>query len=137
MLLASLLIACQKGRIEPVAIAAEDMCAHCKMAISEKRFTAEFITRDGQVYKFDDIMCLINEVKKRQNRTDITAFFVTDFDARQGLKAETSHYLRSSEIKTPMRGGVVAFMDEGKASQAVTQYHGSMLGFEELFQLEE
>ena len=62
----------------------------------------------------------------------IRATFVMDFERREWLKAEDAFYVRSSEFKTPMSGGIVAFKDEANAQQAAATYRGSMLRFAEL-----
>jgi copper chaperone NosL len=54
------LAACGNAASEPVDLAEEDMCAFCKMAISERRYAAEFLNRDGDAFKFDDVGCLSN-----------------------------------------------------------------------------
>jgi copper chaperone NosL len=127
-----LLGSCQK-RIGAVALAPEDMCAYCKMAISEKRYAAELIDDEGQAFKFDDIGCMVNFIKSRKNTTRIVAHFVMDFDERQWTKAEDAYYVRSSELTTPMNGGIIAFKDQAKAKEAVDRYHGKLIRFEDLF----
>jgi copper chaperone NosL len=128
-----LLAACQKAAFAPVALAAEDMCAMCKMAISEKRFAAEFIDRDGQAFKFDDIRCMVDYIKSRQRRADLAATYLMDFDSRQWIKAETAHCVQSAEIKTPMGGGIIAFQDAASAEAAAAKYHGERRRFADFF----
>ena len=133
-LLTSLLLAgCQKGEAEPAAIEPEDMCAYCRMAISEKRYAAQFIDRDGQPFKFDDIGCMINIAGGKRDRGEIAAYFVMDFDERQWIKAEDAYYISSAELKTPMEGHAAAFKDEARAREAAATYHGRLLGFADLF----
>jgi copper chaperone NosL len=124
---------CGKPKIEPVEIAAEDMCAFCKMAISEKQYAAEFLNQDGDASKFDEIGCLANQLKTRQNRRDIAAFFVVDYDSRQWVNAEQAYFVRSEEFKTPMNGHIVAFKDRSKADGAAAKYHGNLLAFSKVF----
>jgi copper chaperone NosL len=123
---------CQSATLEPVAIEANDMCALCRMSISEKRYAAELIDRDGEVSKFDDIGCMANFRKQKNDEGAIRATFVMDFERREWLRAEDAFYVRSSEFKTPMSGGVVAFKDEANAQAAAAKYHGTMLRFAEL-----
>ena len=127
------LASCQKSATEPVAIAQEDMCRYCKMAISEKRYAAEFIDRDGGAFKFDDIGCMIKFIKGQQNKDQIAAYFVMDFDERQWIKAADAYFVRSSEFKTPMDGSIVAFKEEAKAAAAASKYQGKLLRFTDLF----
>src|SRR5690242_7074487 len=102
---------CQRGATEPVAIHPNDMCTFCRMSISEKRYAAELIDEDGEVFKFDDIGCMANFIKQKRNKATVHACFVMDFDRREWLKAENAFYVRSSELRTPMNGGIVAFQD--------------------------
>ena len=132
-LLALITASCQEGAIEPVAIAPEDMCAYCKMAISEKRYAAQFVDRDGQPFKFDDIGCMIKFANEKMDRDKIAAYFVIDFDERQWVKAEGAYYVSSGELKTPMDGQTAAFKDEAKAREAAARFHGRRLGFADLF----
>jgi copper chaperone NosL len=134
LLLGALWLAgCGKPKFEPLEIAAEDMCVFCKMAISEKPYAAEFLNHDGDVFKFDDIGCLVNQLKMRQNRRDVAAFFVVDYDSRRWGNAEQVSFVNSAEFKTPMSGRIVAFKDGSKAKEAAAKYHGRLLGFSEVF----
>jgi len=124
-----MLASCENKTIGPVAIEGTDMCSFCRMSISEKRYAAELIDNEGEVFKFDDIGCLANFVKQKGTTG---ATFVMDFDRREWLRAENAVYVRSAELETPMNGGIVAFKDEARANAAVAKYHGSMLRFAEV-----
>lgn len=123
---------CRQGTSEPVSIEANDMCSFCRMSISEKRYAAELIDDDGQVFKFDDIGCMTNFLKQKRTNASIQATFVMDFDRREWVKAENAFYVHSSELKTPMNGGIVAFTDQSNAEAALAKYHGTMLRFAEV-----
>jgi copper chaperone NosL len=123
---------CQKRVVEPVAIATEDMCSFCRMAVSEKQYAAESIDSDGKPFKFDDIGCMLNFIKKGSASVSASSFFVMDFDQRQWVKADSAYYVRSADLTTPMNGGIIAFKDQAKAQEAVEKYHGKLLHFKEL-----
>ncbi|MBI4552570.1 MAG: nitrous oxide reductase accessory protein NosL, partial [Candidatus Latescibacteria bacterium] len=101
------IVACQGVDLKPVNIMAEDMCAFCRMAISETRYAAEFIDADGMPFKFDDLGCLRHYLQARQKQQDIAAFFAVNVETREWMPAEQAYYVRSVEFKTPMRGGIV------------------------------
>jgi copper chaperone NosL len=128
-----LLVGCETSKFEPIALAPEDMCAYCKMAISEKRYAAELIDSERQALKFDDIGCMVNFIKSKGNKNRISAYFVMDFDDRQWLKAGDAYYVHSTELQTPMNGQLVAFKDEARATEAVGKYHGKLMHFDDLF----
>ena len=125
-----LLANCQEQALEPVALSPEDMCDYCKMAISEKRYAAELIDTEGQAFKFDDIGCMTNFVRRGSPKA--SAYFVMDFDERQWIRAEDAYYIRSSEFTTPMNGSIVAFKNESRARQAAGEYHGKIVHFNEV-----
>jgi len=129
------LVACETNRVEPVALAPEDMCAYCKMAISEKRYAAELIGSEGAVFKFDDIGCMANFIKGQKNAVQVGAFYVMDFDDGQWIKADNAYYVRSSKLATPMNGGIIAFKNQSQAEQAISKYSGKLLSFKDIFNL--
>jgi len=125
---------CQQQRLEPVALAPEDMCSFCRMAISEHRYAAQLLDNEGQAFKFDDIGCLVNFMQRNNIDGKTGARFVMDFDERIWIKGEDAYYVKSSEITTPMSGGVIAFTTQPKAQQAAEKFHGTTLRFGEVFQ---
>ena len=126
------LAACRKNAYGPVALLPEDVCAMCKMAISEKRFAAEFIDRDGQALKFDDIGCMIHYIKEKQVREQVAAIYLTDFETRQWVRAEEAHCVQSEQIKSPMSGGIIAFKDPAGAEAGAATYRGKRASFADL-----
>ncbi len=125
---------CAQQKLEPVAIVPEDMCSFCRMAISEKRYAAELLDSEGEVFKFDEIGCMVNFIERNQFDDKTTVRFVMDFDERTWIKAEDAYYVASPEITTPMNGNVIAFTTELKAQQAAERFHGRIQRFEEVFQ---
>lgn len=127
-----LLTACGRAEIRPVEIAGDDMCARCRMAISETRYAAELIRQDGEPVKFDDIGCMIHYVEDTRQKNDIAAYFVLDFDSQEWLNADQALFLWSPAFKTPMGGGIAAFKEKSKADAAVIRYGGNLLRFADL-----
>ena len=129
-----LLTACGQPVIAPVAVNPEDMCSMCRMAISEKQYAAEFITKDGEAMKFDDIGCLRDYLKAKVDRSQIAGYFVADYESKKWIKAESAHFVKSAEFATPMGGHLVAFQDEARAKAAAANFNGQELGFADLFE---
>ncbi len=127
-----LLAACGNGALMPADILPEDMCLHCKMAISQKRCAAEFMDKEGKSYKFDDLACMGSYIKERGNKTQIAAYFVADYEGGGWIKGEEASYVRASRISTPMGGGVTAFRDKAKAEAAAAKYQGELRNFAEV-----
>jgi copper chaperone NosL len=101
------------------------------MAISEKQYAAEIIPADGQAIKFDDLACLVNYVEGKS--LDIKAWYAIDYGSRQWIEARKSHFVRSSELTTPMGGQMIAFKDRSQAEAAAKDFHGKLLAFDDLF----
>lgn len=107
----------------------EDMCSFCRMAISEKRFASELLTQDGEVFKFDDIGCMLRFRKSHGHPESVVATFVLDYDTRKWLKAEEAYFVKSKEFKTPMGGNVVAFKMGADAAAAADRTQGVSLRY--------
>jgi len=127
-------IGCGSVELRPVEFLPEDMCSFCRMAISEKRFASELVTKDGEVIKFDDIGCMLRFRKERSHPEPVAAAFVVDFDSREWLKSEEAHFVRSREFKTPMDGNLAAFKTKPGAEAASARYRGVQLEYETLLQ---
>jgi copper chaperone NosL len=91
----------------------EDVCLRCKMIISDKRFAAQYITERGEASKFDDIGCMMDELKEeKKSGVGVLAVYVTDYGTGEWIDAGSAFYIRSPEIKTPMGYGIAAFGSE-------------------------
>ncbi len=119
LLLFCLLTACSHG---PEAIRyGKDACAHCKMTIMDKRFSAELITAKGKVFKFDAAECMADFLKENPAiASDAkSVFLVNDFTKPgQFTDARKSFFLRDSSLSSPMGGNLAAFLSRQAAEAA-------------------
>ena len=136
VLIASILLAaCSQELPAPVEIEPADMCSYCRMAISEKRYAAEFLDKQGEAYKFDDVGCMKCYVQNKQIGQKSATWFVVDYESKQWLRGPQASFVRSDQFKTPMSGGIVALKEKGRAEQLASQTHGAVLTFAEVFDL--
>lgn len=126
--------ACGQAGLAPVDLNPEDMCSMCRMAISEKRFAAEFITRDGEAMKFDDIACMRDHVREKKNEELIAAWYVSDYDSAAWLNARTANFIISDRFKTPMGGGIIAVELSSRAATLAQENNARVITFDEVFQ---
>jgi copper chaperone NosL len=126
------LAACTSANFQPVELSPEDMCAHCKMALSERQYAAEFITSDGTDYKFDDLGCLADYVAAHRQQVERAVFYVTDYETKRWLKAEEAYFVKSEKFRTPMQGGMVAYQQKAQAEQAAAAQQGHLLTWAEV-----
>ncbi len=106
--------------MKPVEIFPEDMCASCKMAISDHRFASEILTESGDVLKFDDLACLEN-YRAVHPDLRIAAQFVKDYEAGTWLRWEDA-VIVTTGLFTPMGSGTVAVRDSSRAREILRQH---------------
>lgn len=123
-------VACHSTKPEPVDIESYDMCAFCRMAVSQSPFAAEIIDSSGAVHKFDDIGCMVHFSEQRKARP--TAVFVVDYGTRQWLDAASARFIHSERLQTPMLGGFAAFGDATDAETAARKFQASVLSFSQI-----
>jgi len=109
-------LSCAKTEAVPLKLNV-DSCDFCKMNIADGKYGAEIITQKGRVYKFDDIMCMINYGKENLD-TNTKSYYVNDYTQDNVLiPAESAFFLSGGTIHSPMRGNVIAFSSEKEALQ--------------------
>jgi nitrous oxide reductase accessory protein NosL len=123
--------ACISSSVEPVEIYPEDVCSRCRMAISDKRFAGEIMVEVGVARKFDDLGCLLKDLKEHPARDEPPAFAV-DFGSRQWINMKKAYFVRSPGIVTPMGSGLIAFKNRSDAERAATKYGGQVLNYADL-----
>ena len=134
LVLAICLAACAGHPPQPVEIDPADVCAFCKMAISEKRYAAELIDSGENVFKFDDIGCMIHFAKQHGWISRPPARFVHDYDSSAWVEAGHAVFVRSPEIPSPMASGFLAVKDARKAEQYAARFHGRALSLAEIWE---
>lgn len=133
--LALALIGCgEESPPTPVAIATGDSCAFCRQAIAEKdrRFAAEFVTKDRFVRKFCDISCMVQHATTKVKKENVIAWFVADYASGEWVKGEDAVYVRSERFQTPRNGGILAYRDRSSAEALASQFQAQVIGFQEL-----
>lgn len=109
------LVSC--GHAQPVPVKLNvDNCDHCKMTIADTKFAAELITKKGRIYKFDDIICMIDFAKTFDQIKD-AKYFVTDFKSTDKfIEAPNAFYIKGGNLKSPMGGNIAAFIKKEDAA---------------------
>lgn len=103
------------------------------MAISQASYAGQFIDRDGNVFKFDDIGCMIRFARANNRRDQVVKFFVMDYDTKRWLQAIEATYVKSDETASPMASGLAAFHDNARAAGYAAKSKGRVLHFEQLW----
>lgn len=132
--LAILLISCQpRPSLEapPEIRYGEDVCDLCHMIINEARFAAAYVTRQGEVRRFDDIGDLV--AYHAAHAEAVAAFWVHDYDTEEWLRAEQATFVVSDAFHTPMGHGIVAVADAARAQELAASVEGRVVAFTDLF----
>jgi copper chaperone NosL len=133
--MALLLMACESRPRGPMPIRADDACASCRMAISERRYAAELLDHDGNLYKFDDIACMLRFAHSLGAQRSAIRFYVTDYaNGEDFIDASSAYFVRlKSSVSSPMASGIVAFRNAATPAQASNQKNGGAFTFDELW----
>ncbi len=133
LLLASL--GCREADQRPQAIESHDTCAHCKMAISQPRYAAQIVDKDGTAYKFDDIGCMTNFARQRKLAPPSGAkIYVIDYASAEWLDAEKAVFVRSEAIDSPMASGLAGFRDASAAQSFTKSNPGQILTLKDVME---
>jgi copper chaperone NosL len=125
--------ACQSKAPQPVSIEAGDVCQFCRMAISQPVFAGQFIDKDGNAFKFDDIGCMIRFLSRQEGRNTVAAFFVMDYNDKRWIAAEQATYVKSDKTATPMGSGLTAFREGSRGREFAAKVNGHVLHFDDLW----
>ena len=106
------------------------MCSFCRMAVSQARYAAEIVDRDENVYKFDDIGCMLRFLK--QHQPPGAATFVQDYTGAGWIKAQEALYVRAESIPSPMGGHTIALKQRPGAEEQARKLQGVVLSWEKL-----
>ena len=109
-----------------------DMCHYCKMTIVDAQHAAQLVTAKGKVTNFDAIECMLNHLGSQE---DINLAFklVNDFSKPKTLiDAETSYYLISKAIPSPMGAYLSAFATYEEAHRVQKQKGGEVYSWHDI-----
>lgn len=105
-----------------------DLCYNCKMTLMDEKFGCELITKKGKVYKFDDVICLINYLRtEKTEKKDIDRLIVINY-LKKGelLPVEKAFFLTANHIQSPMGSHTAAFATREAALRNNTDRSGEI-----------
>ncbi len=112
----------------------KDACAFCKMNIVDPRFSAQCMSTKGKSFKFDDIHCLSSFLKNGGVwRNEQAGIYFSDFTGTGiWITADSAFLLKSDSLRSPMGGNVAAFDSEQKRDEAMNNFTGQKIRWEEI-----
>lgn len=113
--------ACGDKEYEAEAIHEDvDKCDICNMQVVDDGFATQLITEEGKVYKFDDIGCM-NEWMKKNSGEEVAIQFVRDHNTEEWIKMDNAYYAYDPSFKTPMAYGLVSFKEKEEAQKFINE----------------
>ena len=104
----------QEGRI------GFDVCVHCGMSLTEKRFSASAIFHHQTVH-FDDIGCLVEYAQRSHfSAKDIKEGMVYDFNSHKMIPLKEA-FFKKTTYQTPMASGIIAIDQSGDEALSLPQ----------------
>ena len=130
----TILMACQTSlslEDPPHIYYGEDVCDQCGMIITEERYAAAYVTKDGTIRRFDDIGGMV--LYDQEHSEEVLAYWVHDFISEEWVNAKNATYVINKETTTPMSYGIIAFKNAQNAASEALQQKGVVMNFVNLF----
>ncbi|WP_019991165.1 nitrous oxide reductase accessory protein NosL [Rudanella lutea] len=120
VLLAGLISQGCEVKPEPIRYG-HDACAHCKMTIVDQKFAAQFVTKKGRSFTFDDVACMAHYLSENDVAEADVAFVQVDNYNKPGtpIDANEATFVQGEQYRSPMAGNLAAFPKaEGKSGRS-------------------
>lgn len=96
------------------------------MLISEPRYAAAYQSAGAEARVFDDIGCLLDAARAESKMPE--HFWFRDANDDKWIEGTNATFVRSTEIRTPMSGGITAYRTGAAAEKAAGAHRGQVLG---------
>ncbi|MEC1718175.1 nitrous oxide reductase accessory protein NosL [Schinkia azotoformans] len=122
-LLVLLLASCgQVGTIMPEAIDEEvDICEACTMMVQDNQYSAQIVTTNGKVFKFDDIGCMAMYIN---DNLPVGQLYARDFYSHEWMEVEQAYFVFTKDVETPMNYGFLAFSSKTNVEKFLAESSG-------------
>ncbi|MER3436159.1 MAG: hypothetical protein C4346_00145 [Chloroflexota bacterium] len=130
-----LLTACgeKSSANEPPKIAyGKDLCARCRMIISEERFAGGLVESDGDALLFDDPGELVTQVQ--EEGLNGRRVWVHDYMTKEWIDGTQASFVVDDDLMTPMGTGVVALKTREEAERLAAEKGGQVMTWQEIVQ---
>ena len=122
---------CKPTSPDPITLH-KDVCHFCKMTISDPRFGAEVITAKGRIQKYDDVACILAEMKENE-AWSADSYWIADYlNENQLFNVNDAFFITNDNFKSPMRGNTAAFRSQAEAQKYADEMNSNMKKWAEL-----
>jgi copper chaperone NosL len=112
----------------------KEACAFCKMNIVDEKFATQCFNTKGKSFHFDDVYCMDLFLQQgKLPKEDLGAVYFSDHNNKGRWLASVEAFLLQSEsLNSPMGGNTIAFASEQERTDAMTQFNGSKLLWQDI-----
>ncbi len=112
----------------------KDECSECKMTIMDEKFATEIITSKGKVFKFDDLVCMVQFINSGVVKENETAkkLVINYEDKNDFLDVEMATFCFNEDLRSPMGGNTAAFQSNEAAIAFKKDKPGVILKWDEV-----
>ena len=113
----------------------KDNCYTCKMGVMDAKYGAEIITKKSKVYKFDDLICLVQFMKSGVlTDQEIKQTVVINFEKENDfLDVKKATFFVGAALRSPMGSNAAAFVSEAAATKAKGNREGQILKWGDVY----
>jgi copper chaperone NosL len=113
----------------PEIVVDRTACSHCTMLVSEVAYAAAYEAPGARARVFDDIGCMLEAMRRESLHSGASGLRVWFHDAEDSkwIEEGSAVFVVSSEIRTPMGGGIVAYRDSARAGQVAAKHQGRVV----------
>jgi copper chaperone NosL len=129
----AILAACASGPPRPATLVpGQEICAYCRMTVSEPRFASQIVASGEEALFFDDHGCLRDFLRAGRAPEGGVAF-VADHRTLQWVEAGRAVYTRVPGLHTPMGSGLIAHADAASRDADPVAKRGTALSAADVF----
>jgi copper chaperone NosL len=110
----------------------QEICAYCRMTVSEPRFASQIVAPGEDALFFDDHGCL-RDFLRAGRAPGGGAVFVADHRTLQWVEAARAVYTRVPGLHTPMGSGLIAHADDASRHADPVATRGTPLSAADVF----
>ena len=124
---------CGSDALAPAALdTGHDVCAFCRMIVSDRRFASQIVAPLEEPTFFDDLGCLANYLREA-GQLPRAVVYVTDHSTLQWVRGDQAVFTRVDTPGAPMGSHVVAHASRETRAADPAARAGTPVGSRELF----
>jgi len=130
-------VACAGGPPAPASLDTRvDVCADCRMPVSNQAFAAQLVASGTEPLFFDDIGCLATYLGHNTRLPPRAIAYVADHYTGEWVPAVSALYTRNIQVETPMNSHIIAHANVTSQQADPAAARGARVTSRELFMLD-